>query len=305
MENDMGYIYNSTYTGRIKDLNSKYKYSIKPSTLSKDCNNLQKIIENNIISTSGEQPLLLYKKKDNKASHSFDYKMTKKNSDKNMYISDGGLKLKNEKYNAGYSNTNANQNQNRKQIKSLRTYLESINITEDCYILTQPINSNFIKLFELDCVTQSKCIIINRNSEISLILEDHIEFLTKEMINFYLNTRNSQYTNDYFTKENKDELKSILQKDEFKNILENFSQNFNLEIEFKEIENKKYPVNIHFMYHQKDAKNAEQILTKLEHNIKSKIKKYFIGQNIIKDKSLADKIELRLQKDNKISIFVR
>ena len=174
--------------------------------------------------------------------------------------------------------------QEKENLSEQKKYLESINITEDCYILTQPLNSSFIKLFELDCITQSKCIIINRNSEISLILDDHIEFLTKEMINFYLNTRNSQYTNDYFTDENKEELKSVLQKEEFKNILENFSQNFNLEIEFKEIENKKYPVNIRFMYHQKDSKNAEKILNKLEYNIKNKIKKYFIGQNIIKDK---------------------
>ena len=174
--------------------------------------------------------------------------------------------------------------QEKENLSEQKKYLESINITEDCYILIQQINSNFIKLFELDCITQSKCIIINRNSEISLILDDHIEFLTKEMINFYLNTRNSQYTNDYFTDDNKEELKSALQKEEFKNILENFSQNFNLEIEFKEIENKKYPVNIRFMYHQKDSKNAEKILNKLEYNIKNKIKKYFIGQNIIKDK---------------------
>ena len=174
--------------------------------------------------------------------------------------------------------------QEKENLSEQKKYLESINITEDCYILTQPLNSSFIKLFELDCITQSKCIIINRNSEISLILDEHIEFLTKEMINFYLNTRNSQYTNDYFTDENKEELKSVLQKEEFKNILENFSQNFNLEIEFKEIENKKYPVNIRFMYHQKDSKNAEKILNKLEYNIKNKIKKYFIGQNIIKDK---------------------
>ena len=174
--------------------------------------------------------------------------------------------------------------QEKEDLSEQKKYLESINITEDCYILTQPLNSSFIKLFELDCITQSKCIIINRNSEISLILDDHIEFLTKEMINFYLNTRNSQYTNDYFTDENKEELKSVLQKEEFKNILENFSQNFNLEIEFKEIENKKYPVNIRFMYHQKDSKNAEKILNKLEYNIKNKIKKYFIGKNIIKDK---------------------
>ena len=169
-------------------------------------------------------------------------------------------------------------------ISEQKKYIESVDITENCYILTKPKNSNFIKLFQLDCITQSKCIIINRNSEISLILEDNIQFLTEEMINFYLNTRNSEYTNDYFENENKEELKNILQKDEFKSILENFSQNFNLEIEFKEIENKKYPVNIRFMYHQKDSKNAEKILNKLKYHIKDKIKKYFIGKNIIKDK---------------------
>ena len=198
--------------------------------------------------------------------------------------------------------------QEKEDLSEQKKYLESINITEDCYILTQPKNSSFIKLFELDCVTQSKCIIINRNSEISLILEDHIEFLTKEMINFYLNTRNKDYTNDYFTSENREEIKTILQKDEFKNILENFSQNFNLEIEFKEIESKKYPVNIRFMYHQKDTKNAEKILNKLEYYIKAKIKKYFIGKNIIMDKkeSLLGALDYLKQKiseelNNKIS----
>ena len=203
--------------------------------------------------------------------------------------------------------------QEKENLSEQKKYLESINITEDCYILTQPLNSSFIKLLELDCITQSKCIIINRNSEISLILDDHIEFLTKEMINFYLNTRNSQYTNDYFTDENKEELKSVLQKEEFKNILENFSQNFNLEIEFKEIENKKYPVNIRFMYHQKDSKNAEKILNKLEYNIKNKIKKYFIGQNIIKNKKesllgamdyLKQKLNDELNKDKKIILYI-
>ena len=174
--------------------------------------------------------------------------------------------------------------QEKEDLSEQKIYLESINIKEDCYILSQPKNSSFIKLFELDCITQSKCIIINRNSEISLILEDHIEFLTKEMINFYLNTRNKDYTNDYFTSENREELKTILQKEEFKTILENFTQNFNLEIEFKEIETKKYPVNIRFMYHQKDTKNAQNILNKIEYHIKNKIKKYFTGQHIIKDK---------------------
>ena len=126
----MGCIYNSTYSSRTKNFNGKYKPSLKSSTLSKDANNFHKVTENNIISTSGEQPLLLYRKKEPKISHSFDYKMTKKNSDKNIFISDGGLKLKNEKFNSGYNYTNTNINQNRKEIKSLRTYLESLNVNK-------------------------------------------------------------------------------------------------------------------------------------------------------------------------------
>ena len=192
--------------------------------------------------------------------------------------------------------------QEKENLDEQKKYLESININDDCYILTQPLNSNFIKLFELDCVTQSKCIIINRNSEISLILEDQIEFLTKEMIDFYLNTRNSEYSNDYFQKENKNELKNILQKNEFSKILQNFTQKFNLEIEFKEIENKKYPVNIRFMYHQKDTKIAEEILNKLKNNIKNKIKKYFIGEYVIQDKkdSLLKAMDYLKEKINEI-----
>ena len=206
MENDMGYIYNSTYTGRIKDLNSKYKYSIKPSTLSKDCNNLQKIIENNIISTSGEQPLLLYKKKDNKASHSFDYKMTKKNSDKNMYISDGGLKLKNEKYNAGYSNTNANQNQNRKQIKSLRTYLESINVN---------------KLLKTPGIQNKKQVKPNnKNSNKNMKVEENIFYETVRgrsnrpifQKKFYKNDKNHFHTEESFGLKSKMDLQNHKQK---------------------------------------------------------------------------------------------
>ena len=190
----------------------------------------------------------------------------------------------------------------KESIEEQKKYLESININEECYILTQPLNSNFIKLFELDFVTQSKCIIINRNSEISLILDDNIEFLTKDIIDFYLNTRNSEYSNDYFKNENKDELKNILQKNEFKNIFENFQQRFNLEIEFKEIENKKFPVNIRFMYHQKDTKNAENILNKLKNNIQKKIKKYFIGEYIIQDKkeSLLKAMDYLKEKINKL-----
>ena len=126
--NEMDYIYNFIDSGKERDINPKSKYKLKPATLIKDSNNFHKITENNIINTLGDQPLLLYKKKEQKISHSFDYKMTKKNSDKNIFISDGGLKLKNEKFNFG--NNYINTNQNRRQIKSLRTYLESININK-------------------------------------------------------------------------------------------------------------------------------------------------------------------------------
>ena len=170
----------------------------------------------------------------------------------------------------------------KENISDQKKYLESVNINDNCYILTQPINDNFIKLFELDCVTQSKVIIINRNSEISMICNDEIEFLTPEIIDFYLNTRNSEYKNDFFTVENKNEVTKILKNAEFQKIIENFREKFNLEIEFKEIENKKYPVNIRFMYHQKDSKNADIFINKLTSKIN--IKKYFISKNIIKDK---------------------
>ena len=170
----------------------------------------------------------------------------------------------------------------KENISEQKKYLKSININDDCYILTQPLNDNFIKLFELDCVTQSKVVIINRNSEISMICNDEIEFLTPEIIDFYLNTRNSEYKNDFFTEENKNEVTQILRKTDFQKIIEDFKEKFNLEIEFKEIENKKYPVNIRFMYHQKDSKNADIFMNKLISKIN--IKKYFISKNIIKDK---------------------
>ena len=128
MENDINFILNSIYNGKTNILNHKSKNLTKHTMLSKDPTNFHKITEHNIISTSGEQPLLIYKKKEPKISHSFDYKMTKKNSDKNIYISDGGLKNKNAKFNSGYNYININQNPYKK--KSLRAYLESININK-------------------------------------------------------------------------------------------------------------------------------------------------------------------------------
>ena len=36
--------------------------------------------------------------------------------------------------------------QEKEDLSEQKKYLESINITDDCYILTQPLNSSFIKL---------------------------------------------------------------------------------------------------------------------------------------------------------------
>ena len=79
--------------------NNKY---INPELISIDNTNFYRVSGNQAINTAGEQPLILYKKKIGKISHSFEYKMTKKNNDNNIFISDGGLKLKNQKYRTKY-----------------------------------------------------------------------------------------------------------------------------------------------------------------------------------------------------------
>ena len=48
-------------------------------------------------------------------------------------------------------------------LNSQKNFLEISNL-DDCYILTNPKNNSFIKLFELDCLTESKVVIINHNS---------------------------------------------------------------------------------------------------------------------------------------------
>ena len=107
--------------------NSKGKSSkqyINPDLLSIDNSNFYRINGNGKINTTGEQALILYKKKQSKISHSFEYKMTKKNKDnKNIYISDGGLKLKNQKYKAriNYIHTKPISNQYNEEIKSVMT----------------------------------------------------------------------------------------------------------------------------------------------------------------------------------------
>ena len=191
MQNEIGFVYSSAYSGNTNILNQKSKHSQKPATLIKDSNNFHKITENNIISTSGEQPLLLFKKKEPKISHSFDYKMTKKNSDKNIYISDGGLKLKNEKFNSGYNHTNINLN--RHQMKSLRTYLESINVN---------------KLLKTPMMKNKKQTKVNNtiNSKKHIPTEEHIFYKTVRgssnrpafQKKFYINEKNNYHTGDDF-----------------------------------------------------------------------------------------------------------
>ena len=80
---------------------SKNKY-INPELISIDNTNFYRVSENQAINTEGEHALILYKKKIRKISHSFEYKMTKKNNNDNIFISDGGLKLKNQKYKTKY-----------------------------------------------------------------------------------------------------------------------------------------------------------------------------------------------------------
>ena len=97
------------------------KYGAKISSL--DTINFYRIDGNNEINTYGEQPQILYKKKQKKLSHSFEYKMAKKNYDNNILISDGGLKLKKQKYKTKYNYiyTKPANNQYNEEIKTILT----------------------------------------------------------------------------------------------------------------------------------------------------------------------------------------
>jgi len=77
--------------------------SIKPELITLNKTNFYRISGNHKINTDGEHPLILFKKKIGKISHSFEYKMSKKNYENNILISDGGLKLKSQKYKTKYN----------------------------------------------------------------------------------------------------------------------------------------------------------------------------------------------------------
>ena len=146
------------------------------------------------------------------------------------------------------------------------------NELDNCYcFLDSESESNNINLLlgsyeEFD----SKCILIDRSSIISLILENDIDFLTKDTINYYLEYNTKKNFNCY-GEDDKYSLKEDFENNDFKKYLEKLKQKYNLKIEFKEIgtenETKKYPLIIRFEYHQDDEKYAEDILRHLEDKI--------------------------------------
>ena len=173
-----------------------------------------------------------------------------------------------------------NENDN---IINMKKIIESLDINDlDCYIMVNSINNNLIKLFKLNEINQSKCIFINRNSEISFILKDKIEYLTNEMIDLYLNIRVGDQNNslDYFNYRDKVLIKDFFEKN--KESLQKFTKNFYIEIVFREINIKSMPLHINFTYNQKDSKIAEILIASFTTEFKEKIKKFFIAENIIK-----------------------
>ena len=190
----------------------------------------------------------------------------------------------------------------------------------DYFVLIKNINDHFTHLFELEKMKQSKCIIINRNSEISLILDEKIEYLNFDMIDFFLNTRNSEYSKDSFNFENKQDIIDILDKN-CKDIVNQFSKKFLFEVDLKVISSeKKIPVYLRFTYHEKDKELAEKIYIQVTNDIKNKIKKVFCSEYMIKSnkneliemwKFLKNKLDNEIfnykkkeTKDNKVSFIL-
>ena len=154
-----------------------------------------------------------------------------------------------------------------------------------CYLCPNN-DSNLMKFFGNYKEFDSKCIFINKNMEISLILENDIEFLSKETIEYYLerNSENIKYELfDCYKKDDIYSLKKNCENNNFKEHLGKLKEKYNIEIEFREIGDKKYPVNVRFEYHQEDEKTAKDIMKQLKDYIqKLKIKKHFFVKIIKK-----------------------
>ena len=168
------------------------------------------------------------------------------------------------------------------------------NDIDECFIIPDT-NPVFMKLFGIDGKYDSKSVFINRTSEIGLILENDIDFLTKDAIEFYLNWNSKNNFNNF------DNEQKFLLKNAF-NYFQNFKKEFNIEIEFSKIGDKKYPVNIRFNYYEEDQKDAKQVIVQLKNIINSNnfIKKYFILPKIKK----TDKQKMK-DMENKINELMK
>ena len=179
--------------------------------------------------------------------------------------------------------------------EELKNLLISNNIN-DFYILTKK-DKDFMELFGLNDINNSKCIFFNENSQIGLILEDNIEYLTEEMIEYYLRRNSCKKYNEY-NNDNKRHLQIALEQPEFKNILGCFKKEFNLEIEFREIGDTKYPVNIRFKYYKIDKDYANLTIEELKNIMRiNKMELYFIS--LLIEENEIEKLKKELEKELK------
>ena len=163
-------------------------------------------------------------------------------------------------------------------LSSQQSFLQMTEI-DDCYILTHPINDTYIRVFQLDEIVSSKVIIINVSSEISFISNDKAEFLTIDIINYYLFTRISTDTKNLFTIQSKSELTSLLQDNAvYRRNIPKLKRDYLIQVLFQETLNRKYPVHINIKYDIKDKETMNVIINKLkEHVNETKITKYFFA----------------------------
>ena len=143
-----------------------------------------------------------------------------------------------------------------KKLRKIIEIVKSFNDDDtDYYVLIKNVNEHFTQLFELEKMKQSKCICINRNSEISLIVDEKIQYLNYDIIDFFLNTRNSEYSKNYFTEENKQDIMNILETDCKK--FNELRKKYKFEIDLKVISfDKQLPIYLRFTFHEKEKEIA-------------------------------------------------
>ena len=127
------------------------------------------------------------------------------------------------------------------------------------------------------------------------------------MIDFYLGRKSEIKkkfeASGFFQSENQIlELKTICEKDGFKGYLEKLKKKFNLEIEFREIDETKYPVMIKFSYFEEEKRVAQEVIKELKKIMKmNNIKYYFIGEEIKSNNIFNKLIETMLNLRKKIN----